>query len=96
MSPHGLAIALETTARRIMNFNDRPVGTIYNSDSIECGSFVEVMVMLLKVGNSFLIDEKIEIFANKYNSYTGKSINDIGIETATAIYEDFNKLLASI
>ena len=96
MSLHSLALELETTARKIMNFSDRPVEMIYDSNSIEYGNFIEVMVILLKVKNNFTPDEKIERFAKKYNSYAGKSMNDIGIGIADAIYKDFKRLLASI
>lgn len=96
MSLHSLALELETTARKIMHFSDRPVEIIYDSDSIECGNFIEVMVILLKVKNNFTPDEKIERFAKKYNSYVGKSMNDIGIALADVIYNDFRRLFASI
>ena len=96
MTLHSLALELETTARKIMNFNDSPIGTIYDSNSIEYENFIEVMVILLKVKNNFTADEKIEIFANKYNPYARKSMNDMGIETANAIYNEFKRLLASI
>ena len=96
MSTHGISLQLETTARKVMNFKNRPIGTMYDADSIESESFIEVMVLLLKVKNNFAVKEEIENFADKYSFYIGKSVNTIGLEKATAICKEFEVLLSSL
>lgn len=93
MSLHSLSLELETTARKIMNFKERPKGTMFDSDSIERETFVEVMILLLKVKNNFEFNEEIEMFANTYQPYVDKAINVIGIDEANIIYHKFKKLI---
>ena len=96
MTIHSIALELEIKARGIMGFHDRPGGTIYDANSIECGSFVDVMVMLLKVKNNFAENLEIDNFADRYHSYDGKSMNEIGLEKVTAIYGEFQALLSAL
>ncbi|MBQ2999713.1 MAG: hypothetical protein IJD64_04560 [Clostridia bacterium] len=93
MSLHSLSLDLETTACKIMNFKKRPKGTMFDSDSIERETFVEVMILLLKVKNNFDFNEEIEMFANTYQAYIDKAINVIGIDEANTIYHKFKKLI---
>ena len=96
MSLHSLSLQLETVARKIINFSNRPIGTMYDADSIERGNFIEIMILLLKVKNNFAENEKIENFADRYHSYAGKPMTDIGMECASAIYDEFEALLSSL
>lgn len=82
-----IAQPLEFYARKALGFHDRPYNTIFDSDSIEMGTFIEVM--------EFLLEEKGKsdsTFINKIKKYKGQSGKDIEDEIAAEIFEEFEKL----
>ena len=88
-----IGLPLESIARRFYHNTDRPFGKIYDSDSIEIGSFVEVMVIMLREKTQYSSeDDEIESFVNKCKLYFGKSGHEIPPETASNLFEEFSDL----
>ena len=91
---HGdIAIALEDIASRHYGDIMRPVNKIYDADSIEQGSFVEVMLLLLreKVGLYNELDDVNE-FERDCAPYFNANGNTIPKETAQELFDRFKAL----
>lgn len=87
MNFHGwIAIPLENKLRKIFGFDDRPIGTIFDADSIEGGSFYDVMCLILA-------KEKIEKWEDFANKYSQKDIEKMGIEDQYKVYQEFCNLI---
>lgn len=91
---HGdIAIGLESIASRHYGDVGRPMKKIYDADAIEGGSFVEVMMMLLRnrsgMNNE---DDEIERFAQVCAPYFGKCGNVIPKEIAQQLFDKFQEL----
>lgn len=85
---------LECTARVIMSFGGRPSGTIFDSDAIRCGRFVEVMILLLRMRTLYSTEtDGIAEFVAKCAPYFNKRIDDIPRETVFELYNTFETLI---
>ena len=71
----------------------RPMNKIYDADSIEQGSFVEVMIMLLRdeIGLDDGVDE-LDEFERDCASYFNVNGNMIPKETAQELFDRFKEL----
>ena len=88
-----IAIELERIARSKYCSTERPYTKIYDADSIELGSFVEVMIILLREKTGMENNHTdIEAFVNKCGPYLGKSGNLIPKEIAQKLFNDFKQL----
>ena len=91
---HGdIAIALEDIASRHYGDIMRPVNKIYDADSIEQGSFVEVMLLLLRdeIGLDDGIDE-LDEFERDCAPYLNANGNTIPKEKAQELFDRFKAL----
>lgn len=88
-----IALPLENEARKLLSISDRPVGKIFDADSIEAGYFVEVMITLLHIKNNYAIDPSIKEFILKYRNYSMVSGNAIEESIAREMYSEFENLL---
>lgn len=88
-----IAISLESHARRIMKYTDRPYETIFDADAIESESFFEVMIILLWHKNEYISNDKISNFIKKGKEYIGVSGHKIPNETANKLFEEFKELI---
>lgn len=91
---HGdIAIALEDIASRHYGDIMTPMGKIYDAASIEHGSFVEVMIMLLRdeMGLDDGIDE-LDEFERDCAPYFNANGNTIPKETAQELFDRFKAL----
>ena len=91
---HGdIAIVLEGIASRHYGDIMRPMGKIYDADAIEQGSFVEVMIMLLRdeIGLDDGIDE-LDEFERDCAPCFGANGNTIHKETAQELFDRFKAL----
>ena len=88
-----VAIPLEGAACELFGDIGRPVNKNYDADAIEGGSFVEVMIMLLraKTGNSNECED-IDEFVRECAPYLGKRGNCIDPEVADKLYRRFRNL----
>ena len=92
-----IGLPLESIARRFYRNTDRPFGKIYDSDSIETGSFIEVMVILLREKTQYTSEnDSIEAFVNKCTSLFGKSGHDISPEVASELFKEFTELFGEL
>ena len=89
-----IAIRLEGDARRHFGDLNRPVTKIYDADCIEQGSFIEVMVSILREKTHFENSQvEIDEFVESCTPYFGKDGNQIDPETAETLYARFTKLI---
>lgn len=84
-----IAIRLELQARSLLGYNDRPVGTIFDADAIECGNFAEVMILLLRIKSSYRSDNSIDAFAKMCATYIGANGLDLDETIAVSLYQEF-------
>lgn len=93
---HGdIAIPLEGTASSHYGRIGRPMGTIYDADAIDVGTFVEVMIILLRERTDMADEiEGIDEFVRECSPYLGMSGNLIPKETAQRLFDKFNDLYA--
>ena len=96
MDFHQIAIRLEHKAREILLYKDRPAKTIFDADSIECGHFVEDMILLLRIKSDFKENVNIDIFASKTQPFLTKSGCEFELSKAEEFYNEFNIILAQI
>ncbi len=87
-----IAIPLEYIARKELDYNFRPRGTIFDADSIESRTFVTVMSMLLNKKNNYGLNGKIIEFEEKCKPFYYKNGNSISETEATQLFEDFKEL----
>ncbi len=89
-----IALPLEMVAREFFGKMDRPYGKIYDSDAIEMGAFVEVMVFIVRSITN-LSDEfdDVNSFVEKCAIYFGKSCYDIPEKVMEELYIEFTRLL---
>ena len=89
-----IAIPLEGDARRHFGDLNRPVTKIYDADCIEHGSFIEVMVSILREKTNYEnSQEEIDEFIESCAPYFGKDGYQIDSETAEALYIKFTELI---
>lgn len=88
-----IGLRVETKARNYFGETDRPKGKIYDSDWIENGHFVEVMIILLRGKTEYeLGHEEIDTFIAECATYLGKSANEIPDDDAQAMFNKFIEL----
>ena len=88
-----IAIPLEGIASRCYGDIRRPFEKIYDADAIERGSFVEVMVVLLR-NKTDMNNERYDVdeFLSECASYWGVNGNDIPPEIAQEYFDRFREL----
>lgn len=91
-----IAIPLEYEARKAFGFKDRNRGLMFDADSIELGSFVEVMLMTLYCKNNYMSSLDIASFAEHCRKYFRVKGNGIAKDEAFEMFERFKKLLNTI
>ena len=91
---HGdIAIPLEGIASSYYGDFGRPLTKIYDADAIESGSFVEVMIALLRAKTE--MDNgchEIERFISECRKYYGVNGNEIPKEEAQILFDTFKSL----
>lgn len=93
---HGeIAFPLEGKAREVMGLIDRPVGTIFDADSIETGTFAEVMILLLRKKWGYLDSEEVDAFVSGCAPYIQKYASEIPEEKTRSLYHRFKELFES-
>ena len=86
---HGhIALPLEITARTY--FEDQCIPIAVTADSIETGSFVSVMALLLYIKHGS--DIEVLQFLQKTSSMLGLSAHELSVEKAKQVYQDFEHL----
>lgn len=92
-----IAMRLEFFARRFYRCTDRPYGKIYDSDSIEMGTFVEVMIIMVRQKIDFSCEnDDVEQFVDRCAPYFSKSGHDIEPEIANELFDEFFTLMGEI
>ena len=91
-----IAIPLEYEARKTFSFEDRNRDLMFDADSIELGSFVEVMLMTLYCKNNYMRSLAIESFAEHCRKYFRVNGNGIAKDDALEIFKKFKELLDAI
>lgn len=84
-------LALEQSARDVFGENHNR-NKIYDADSIESGSGLEVMIHLLRNKYGFEYNENIEKFINKYQFYFNKGCQEIGRDNVYEFITEFDSL----
>lgn len=90
-----IGIKLENIARGIVN-PGKPYGadgTIFSADSIEEGTFAEVMICLLRLKKGFAENSDIKEFSDSLGEIWSKSLNLIEPVKAQELMEKFEKLM---
>lgn len=96
MDFHQIAIRLEHKAREILLYKDRPVKTIFDADSIECGHFIEGMILLLRIKSNFKENVDIDKFVSAAQPFLTKTGCELELSKAEEFYNEFNIILAQI
>lgn len=88
-----IALTLEYYARSTFGYPDRPAGTIFDADAIEGGTFVEVMMLILRKKTDYTneISEIYDFAADCGKCYSASS-NAISDETADYLFKQFIEL----
>ena len=91
---HGdIAIPLETDACMYYGEIGRPNGKIYEADSIEQGTFVETMILLLREStHNDCENDEVNAFVRECQPFLGKSGHSIPPEIAQQLYYRFREL----
>lgn len=84
-----VALPLEAQAKKVLKKNEIENVSI-SADSIECGAFVSVMVLLLYIEKKH---ENALDFVKKCSPYLGLSGNDIPCEIAFELYTRFDEII---
>ena len=88
-----IALQIETYARVVFDLDDLSKNDFYTADAIEYNCYETITHMLNKLFNGNFNDEVNEfIFA--YSEYKGKSLREIGEETAFKMLEAFKKIFS--
>ena len=82
-----IAIPLEMKAFKLLGFSGRPSGTIFDVDFIEGGTFVEVMLYLLRTKHGF--ENDLSAFIKECAPYLGKYGTEIPKDKAIFLYDMF-------
>lgn len=92
---HGnIAVPLEFRAQEILNCDSMGVvGTIFQADSIESGTFAEAMIYLLVEYANRQCSEKNEEFIAKLAPFLGKSLNHMDYTEASELFAEFEALV---
>lgn len=90
---NSIAIPLEIKARNIMGVTDRPVNTIFDADIIESHSFIEVMVLLLRLKSNYVYSNLIQNFIEKCIPYFYVNGNKIDKTIANQLFKNFEQLI---
>lgn len=86
-----VAIPLESIARKYISpDSERPIGLFYDADAIEAGSFVEVMLFLLRQKKGFEFD--MLDFSLQCAPYLGKNGTSIPPHEANELFKQFREL----
>jgi len=87
---HGyIAVPLEGKLRSLFGFRERPVGTVFDADSIENSFFYDAMCLIL-VRNA--VENRTD-FMDRYLYLKGKSASEVEIREAIRIYDEFLSLI---
>ena len=88
-----IALPLETTLKEVFVGNSLITRT-FDTDMIESGGFVEVMLLLLRTKGN--IDEDVFCaFLNKAKAYIGQKSLDLADDTANDLYTEFRNIFDS-
>ena len=87
-----IALELERTARSILSISDDDFrGTFVSADRISLGSFVEVMLFVLRTVLGYEAD--LDDFSRQAQPYLGSKGQEIPEEKAKQLLEQFKSLL---
>ena len=87
---------MESKARHYYGDLDRPLTKIYDTNAIEHGNFVEVMILLLREVTHMINDnEEIDEFVRSCDPYLGKPGVEIEPETAQQLLDRFMEIYES-
>lgn len=84
-NPKELSLDIEAYFKNIFNFNNRPIATIFDSDSLMAGSFYCCMNTMIRIFN--LSDDILK----KYKYIDGVILSKI--ENAESIFLEFKELI---
>lgn len=81
-----IAVPIETEIESIIKKE-----FLFSADIIECGGFISTLnfILTLKLG---MIDE-VKKFQKKYKDYIGLTYNEISLNDAEKIYEEYRNIL---
>lgn len=88
-----IAFPLEVVARRVLKLEEGEYrGTIFEADSIEGGTFVEVMLFLLRTELGYEAD--LSEFISIAGMYLGKPANEMDFKKAEELFAKFEDKIA--
>ena len=96
MNFHDLSLKLEVKAREIIGYTSRPYGKIFDVDSIECGRFAEVMILLLRIKNNFQSNDLVDRFIEKLKPFINESGSALNLSQSNELYYDFLQILSNL
>lgn len=96
MNFHDLSLKLEVKAREVLGYKSRPYGKIFDADSIECGRFAEVLIMLLRIKSNYMCNNLIDVFIEKTKPYLNQPQGALDLCKAHELYNEFLKILSSL
>lgn len=92
-----IALKLEGICRSYLKFQGRPMGTIFDADSIETSCFVEVMVYLLRKMTKCSVDNPdVEQFIKNCAPHFCKSGHEIEPVMAEKLISEFSRLFGQL
>ena len=94
MHYHDLSLKLEVKAREILGYTSRPYGKIFDADSIECGRFAEVMILLLRTKNNFMCNDLVDKFVEKLKPCINKPGSVLSLSESNDLYNEFLQILS--
>lgn len=96
MNFHDLSLKLEVKAREILGYTSRPYGKIFDVDSIECGRFAEVMILLIRIKSDYICNDLVDKFIEKIKPCINKSIRVLGLRESNDLYNEFLTIISLI
>lgn len=96
MNFHDLSLKLEFKAREVLGYTSRPYDKIFDADSIECGRFAEVLIILLRIKSNYMCNNLIDIFIEKSKPYLNQSGSALDLCIAHELYNEFSEILSSL
>ena len=88
-----IALEIQTYARVVFDLDDLSRNDFYTADAIEVNCYEKIIHMLNKVFNGNF-NEEVNEFIFAYSGYKGKSLREIGEETAFKMLEAFKKIFS--
>lgn len=95
---HGdIALMLETIARNFYQIDSNLQQKIYSADMIEGGTFVEVMICMLREKSCYRQSElEIDRFVKKCKPFLGEGGHSIDPEIAQELFEEFEIIFSRL